>query len=78
MKLALLALPVLLVFGSTALAGETIPAACNPDVQKYCASAANDEAKAECLAQNESKLSQACRAAVESSSQAAEEQPHGY
>jgi hypothetical protein len=84
MKLAFLAVPVLVAFGSTAFAAEgtsgdaTFPAACNPDLQKFCAGASTDEAKAECLAQNETKLSQACRTAVESGSQTAEEQPHGY
>ncbi len=85
MKLALLALPILVAFGSAALAAEGssdsaasgIPAACNPDVQKFCASATTDEAKAECLAQNESKLGQACRTAVANSGDG-EEQPHSY
>ena len=83
MKLALLALPVLVAFGSVALAAEgssggaTFPAACNADLQKYCASASTDEAKGECLAQNEAKLSQACRTAVASSGDG-EEEPHGY
>lgn len=80
MKLALLALPVLVAFGSAAWAADEgeagIPAACNPDLTKYCASATTDEAKAECLAQNETKLSQACRTAVNNSG--GEEQPHGY
>jgi hypothetical protein len=83
MKLALFALPVLVAFGSAAFAaegssgGQTFPAACNPDLQKFCASATTDEAKAECLAQNEAKLSQACRTAV-ASDQGGEQQPHGY
>jgi hypothetical protein len=84
MKLALVALPVLVAFGSAAWAanegGESIPAACSPDVQKFCASASNDEAKVECLAQNEGQLSQACRAAIDGSSQASGQQgqPSGY
>lgn len=79
MKLALLALPVLVAFGSAAMAADEqagIPSACNPDLQKYCASATTDEAKAECLAQNETKLSQACRTAVNNSGGG--EEPGGY
>lgn len=78
MKIALLALPVLVAFGSAAYAAEgdaSFPAACNADMQKYCASATTDEAKAECMAQNESKLSQACRTAMGGEEG---EQPGGY
>jgi hypothetical protein len=83
MKLALVALPVLVAFGSAAWAndgGESIPAACHPDLQKFCASATNDEAKVECLAQNETRLSQACRAAVNASAEPSGQQgqPGGY
>jgi hypothetical protein len=83
MKVATLALPLLVAFGSAAFAAEgasgdaSIPAACNPDMQKYCASATTDEAKIDCLAQNESKLGQACRTAINNSGNP-EEQPHSY
>jgi hypothetical protein len=88
MKIAFLALPLLLaaapVFAADSASGSdeaSIPAACNPDMQKFCASAATDEAKIDCLAQNEAKLSQACRAAMDaddSQGQQGQNQPSGY
>ena len=85
MKLALLALPVLVAFGSVAMAGTesssggaaSVPSACSADVQKYCSSSQNDTDKHNCLESNRDKLAAACRTAMAGHNDD-EDEPHGY
>jgi hypothetical protein len=84
MKLALLALPILVAFGSAALAGNegsggaaSVPSACSADVQKYCPSSANDADRKSCLETNRDKVAEACRTAMAGSGDS-EDEPHGY
>jgi hypothetical protein len=70
MKGIWIALPVVLMLGTAAVAADSdsgIPAACAADVQKLCTAASTDDAKQSCLEEKLDDASEACQNAYDGS-----------